>query len=250
MSLCRANMVVLIGTVFVAASADAGSATMIRFRRTAHVTGSVVRLGDVADIHDADVVTEERLKAIVLAPAPAPGRQTILEFVSIRSRLHARGVDLAATEFSGASAVRVFRRFEPPQEPSRTSDIQAERAAQRLRAVIENELRLAGAAADELSVTVRLSRSDVPRALAADSASLKVIGLTLQPDVPQTLTLSFRDAQGTRQQVRFVCRLSRRPTVLTVRYTVPRGHVLRAADLAPLAVDDAAGGIVRPEDVV
>jgi len=242
--------VVLIGAVLAAASADAGSATMIRFRRTAHVTGSVVRLGDVADIHDADVVTEERLKTIVLAPAPAPGRQTVLEFVSIRSRLQARGVDLATTEFSGASAVRVFRRSEPTKEPSRTSDIQAERAAQRLRQVIEKELRAAGAAAGELSVTVRLSRLDVPRVLAADPASLKVTGLTLQPDTPQTLTLSFRDAQGTRQQVRFVCQLSRRPTVVTVRYTVPRGHVLRAADLISIAVDDAAGAIVRAEDVV
>ena len=251
MVVCRMSLVFWIGLVLVAGSADAGTGPMIRFRRTAYVTGSVVRLGDVADIHDADVVAEEQLKAIVLAPAPAPGRQTVLEFVSIRSRLQARGVDLASTEFSGASAVRVIRRAEPTaHEPRPPSDGQAERAAQRVREVIAKELLAAGIDTNELSVAVRLSRSDVPRVLSAEPASLQVSRLTLQPGRPQTLILTCRDAQGKEQQIRFVCQLTRRPVVVTVRYTVPRGHVLRAADLTYVAVDDASGAVAKLEDVV
>jgi hypothetical protein len=66
-----------------------------------------VTLGDVADVRDADAEVAARLTKIVLAPSPAAGNLLRLEFDAIRSRLQAQGIDVARTEFGGATCVVV-----------------------------------------------------------------------------------------------------------------------------------------------
>ncbi len=226
-------------------------AALIRFHRTARVTASVVRLGDVADVYDADGRREEELRQIVLAPAPPPGRQTVLDFVSIRSRLEARGVDLSATEFSGPTRVLVSRPEAPRQKPQPTpSQSQARLAERKVVQAVYRQLRTLVRDASGVQVTVRLQQPDVPLVLSADAETLEVLGLQPRLDVPQTLTLRLLDGGQFPREIQLVCRLTARPTVLTVRYPVPRGKVLQPEDLTVVAVDEPSGALARADEVV
>ncbi len=227
-------------------------AALIRFRSSARVNSSVVRLGDVADVHDASPKVETQLKQIVLAPAPPPGRQTVLEFVTIRSRLQVHGVNMAETEFSGPTKILVLRKAGPVRQskrlnPSERQKLTAERKlAQAVQAYLQHLLPEAAA----VRVEVKLSPEDVPAVLTADEHTFQFSGLKVALDVPQQVQLQFRDAGQRVRTTRFSCRLSQRPQVVTVRYTVPRGRVLQESDLSLIPVDDPSEAFADVRHVV
>lgn len=97
--------------------ASAAGATLIQFQSAVTVDSAVIRLGDIAHVRDADPETVRRLSDMTLAPAPAVGRESRLDFTTIRIRLRAQGANLADIEFSGSSIVRVSsapRQTRPP----------------------------------------------------------------------------------------------------------------------------------------
>ena len=223
---------------------------IVQFRRSAEVDSSVIRLADVANVRDSDTQNEEQLGGIVLGPAPAPGRQTTLEFVSIRSRLQARGVDLASTEFSGASTILVTRREAPAFVDTTPSDSEAARAQALIRDVVVAHLRAQSPASAQSSVSVQLDTAAVASVLEAAPASFRIVGKTPPLDSPQTMVAQFQSRSGQSGQVRFLCQLSQRPTVVTVKYAVPRGHVLRADDLSYQYADNSETAFASFEEVV
>jgi len=110
--------------VFVAvltAGSPAAFGSNVALRAKSHHQGSMIRLGDIADISAASTSEVRNLGTTVLLPAPAPGTQHFLTRSQIRDLLTARGVDLGAIYFSGADVVEVgtatLQAEEVDQEP-------------------------------------------------------------------------------------------------------------------------------------
>lgn len=83
------------------------AATEVKLRDHVSPTSRVVRLGDVADVNDADRHHARQLAAVPLMPAPAPDTQRFLRKREIADMLQANGVELGEVRFSGAERVAV-----------------------------------------------------------------------------------------------------------------------------------------------
>jgi flagella basal body P-ring formation protein FlgA len=69
--------------------------------------GSVIRLGDMADVPNIEGLDVHALVATPLMPAPAPGTQRFLRKTELRDLLVARGVDLQGWRFTGAEVATI-----------------------------------------------------------------------------------------------------------------------------------------------
>ena len=85
-------------------TADAGE---IRLRAQVECAGPVVRLGDVAEVHAADVLTQHRLAAIALFPRPDLGRTRLLKRQELRELLTLSAVSLQEYRVTGATVAQV-----------------------------------------------------------------------------------------------------------------------------------------------
>jgi flagella basal body P-ring formation protein FlgA len=79
----------------------------VKLRERAASHGSVVRLGDVAEIGTMDKQQARQLGSLPLMPAPAPGTERFLRTREIQDMLSAQGVDLGDLRFAGAAQVVV-----------------------------------------------------------------------------------------------------------------------------------------------
>jgi flagella basal body P-ring formation protein FlgA len=89
------------------AGSPAIAATDIRLREQVAMRGSMVRLGDVAEVINADRQQARQLAAVPLIPAPAPGTQRFLRKREIEDLLAAQGVDLKELRIDGAAQVTI-----------------------------------------------------------------------------------------------------------------------------------------------
>ncbi len=69
--------------------------------------GSLIRLGDVADISAATTGELNNLSTTVLMPAPAPGTQQFLHRAQIRDLIAAQGIEINQVFLSGANVVTI-----------------------------------------------------------------------------------------------------------------------------------------------
>ena len=81
----------------------------VRVWPTASVDGDSVRLADIAQITCAEIAAAERMAAIIVAPAPSPGGETLVRSEQVRQALAAAGVNMADTAVRGASRCKVSR---------------------------------------------------------------------------------------------------------------------------------------------
>lgn len=231
-----------------AASAQAG--TLVAFRSHAAVTEGVVTLGDVADVRSSDPAAGQKLSAIILGPGPDTGREALFTFETVRSRLLAAGVNLAETEFSGPSSVAVRgssdlreatdRRPEPV--PTDVRDRARRAAAAAVRRYIASK-----GAAGGLAIELRLPESEL--STVADAAGIEVAGGVPPWTGTQTYTLRFLDTTERIREVRAVCAISERPSVLAARHALPKGHLVRPDDLVwKTAEDDAEAACATAPD--
>jgi flagella basal body P-ring formation protein FlgA len=79
----------------------------IMLRESAVLSGSIVRLGDVAEIVSTDADEVTALKLIPLLPSPAPGTQTFLSISQLRDLLAANAVNVGLVQIHGATAVAI-----------------------------------------------------------------------------------------------------------------------------------------------
>lgn len=84
----------------------AGGAEVV-LRADAVLSGSIVRLGDVADVTSAVAGEAAELAAIPLLPAPAPGTQVFLSVTQLRDMLAANAVAVGALDIRGAATVAI-----------------------------------------------------------------------------------------------------------------------------------------------
>ncbi len=99
------TLVVLL--VALAMGVPSALAANVALRAKSNHQGTMVRLGDIADISTASTSELNDLSTTVLLPAPAPGTLQFLRRSQIRDLLAARGVDLGAISISGADVVEV-----------------------------------------------------------------------------------------------------------------------------------------------
>ncbi|HMP05960.1 MAG TPA: flagellar basal body P-ring formation chaperone FlgA, partial [Lacipirellulaceae bacterium] len=117
-------------SVCLALLAAAGVAAELTLREQAVPTGSIVRLGDIAEITATDEREAAELAAIALAPAPAAGTRQHLSVAQLRDLLAANGVDLRTVQIRGAAAIVVEMAAEPlVAEPSTVPAPQLDQAA-------------------------------------------------------------------------------------------------------------------------
>ena len=93
--------------VAVDAASISAAEISVTLRQQAVPHGSVVRLGDVAEIATADRQQELQLGALPLMPAPARGTERFLRMREIQDMLAAQGVEVGEMKFSGAEQVAV-----------------------------------------------------------------------------------------------------------------------------------------------
>lgn len=82
-------------------------AAEIALRAVIAAPGSIVRLGDVADIADPSEGERQRLAAMPLMPSPPPGQTRYLRVQSIRDLLQAQGESLTLHRFAGPQQVEI-----------------------------------------------------------------------------------------------------------------------------------------------
>ena len=93
--------------VALAVGAPSAAAANVALRAKSNHVGTMIRLGDIADISAASTVELNDLTTTELLPAPAPGTLQFLRRTQIRDLLAARGVDLGAISLSGAEVVEI-----------------------------------------------------------------------------------------------------------------------------------------------
>ncbi len=226
-------------------STTAGAA-IIELKDTAEVSTSVVRLGQVANIHDADSGVVERLAAVTLFPAPSAGKSKTIDFETIRERLMTQGFALADLEFSGSSLVSVSGgRFDDGSGGdgnSAAGDLAQRRAEELVTSAVRQYLRDKAPVLGNVQIELKLTPKQVAAISAALSARVEITGGNEPWSGEQPFRAGFFDKQGRRTEFQVMCRVRPLPQVLVPTANLPKGHVLRADDLSLKQQPATSGG--------
>ncbi len=115
------SQTVLLGCVLLCGLASSTTwAASVVLREHAEHFGSVVRLGDIADVSSATTAEVDDLATTPLLAAPAAGTNLFLRLSQIRDLLTSRGVDLNDVSFSGAAVVEIGEATQPVVEAKKT----------------------------------------------------------------------------------------------------------------------------------
>ena len=105
MRIIAAVLTVLAVRAFATGSAPAAE---LRLRSQCRSDGTIVTLGDLAEIFAADRQQADALAAVELFPAPSASRQRFVRVREIQDLLLSRGINLAEHRFSGSSQVTIL----------------------------------------------------------------------------------------------------------------------------------------------
>ncbi len=223
------GLAALLGTL--ALGERAGEAALLRLRSACQSDSAVLTLGDVAEIVAADEKQAHALAAIELFPAPPAGRQRFIRLREIQDLLLLRGVNLAEHRFSGSSRVVVSGGGGPadaPPEPS-LSAAGMRTAKRRVTEGVAAYLREKTPAGASWNVEVELDAGDARRvmdpgrAISISGGAAPWLGL-------QRFEVTVDTPEG---PVRFPvqARVASSPAVVVAIRSLPRGSVVRAADV-------------------
>jgi PhoPQ-activated pathogenicity-related protein len=109
----------MLGTLLAAHSATA-SETVVLVKSSAMIEGSIVTLGNIAQITTTLPELEAQLRDLPLTPAPSSQRTVSITINHIRDILAARGHDTSQIRITGASRSEVRRGFTPVATSSDT----------------------------------------------------------------------------------------------------------------------------------
>lgn len=100
------HKVLILFLAMLAGTLSANSAE-IQFKPAAELNGSLVLLGDIADIRATEPAEVEILKRIELFPSPGSGQSRMVSATYVRQLLQLHGVDAERHRFTGANAIRL-----------------------------------------------------------------------------------------------------------------------------------------------
>jgi flagella basal body P-ring formation protein FlgA len=105
----------LCSTLTLLICAQPAVAQVITLREHILLDAPVVRVGDVADVCADNSAAGEKLSALQLMPAPAPGTRRYLQRREVADLLIARGVALPRIRLAGADRIEIVSRAADPQ---------------------------------------------------------------------------------------------------------------------------------------
>lgn len=100
-------------------SSSQGAELTLRERATQQ--GSIIRLGDIADISTASSAEMRILTSTPLLPTPAPGTQQFLSVAQVRDLLVARGLQMDQLTIKGARIVEIGSVAKPTTKTTKTT---------------------------------------------------------------------------------------------------------------------------------
>jgi flagella basal body P-ring formation protein FlgA len=236
-------------------SFGAGSARAAEFRLRAQCqsAGSLVTLGDVAEIFATDRQQTDALAAIELFPAPPATRERHVQWREIQDLLLLRGINLAEHRFSGSSQVTILGHGEPARtDPDRPLSFTATRAAtSRVREAIVHYLKKQVSAESPWVVEVELEESHA-RILAGPNRGVSVGGGARPWTGVQRFEMTVDTPDG---PVRFPlhAEVSLLPAVVVAAKALPSGVLIRAADIELQQVpqhETRTGGFLSIDEVI
>ncbi|QDT40851.1 flagellar basal body P-ring biosynthesis protein FlgA [Gimesia alba] len=228
------------------------NAEILRLKAAAVVDSPIVRLGDVADVLNADPEQAARMEQMTLLPAPSKGRTRVITVSEIRGRLQALGVDLSRLELTGKSQVRVTLKEATPtvsQNPVATQQT-IQKAEAKVQQALSEWIKVYYPDASAFTVTVRVQPADASLILANRADSFRFPGLNRFADTEQIVGMNLIDAQGTARLVRLFCRIQNVPEILAAKYSLNKGTVIRADDLMWVRPEKNQTGITDPRLVI
>lgn len=238
-------------------------AAEIVLRDAAIPAGNIVRLGDVADVRAIDSARAERLASLPLMPTPAPATQQFIRRRQIEEMLISHGEELSAHRFGGASQVRLGKTRAPGTTarrsarrtfPTKLTSGTIRRARETVNDAIIDQLRVYASANEPWEVAFELTDSQLRRLAASDSPAT-VSGGRPPWTGQQRFILRFTTPDGP-VQTPVVADVTLPPTVAVATQTIPRGTILRAADVEMRRVsmkqlrDRTSQRISRLEEIV
>ena len=170
------------------------AAAELRLRAEAKSAGSLVTLGDLAEIIATDPHQAQTLAAIELFPAPSGGEPRYVRLREIQDLLLLRGVNLAEHQFSGSSQVTVMgspRAAAARPAPS-VSDAALHRIQRRLAESITKYLEEHVSTQQAWSVDADIS-DEQARQLADPTQKIRVAGGCAPWTGPQRFEITLRN---------------------------------------------------------
>ncbi|MCA9236563.1 MAG: flagellar basal body P-ring formation protein FlgA [Planctomycetales bacterium] len=226
----------LAATIVLTLSAAELMAAEIVLRERCVPAGSVVRLGDVADIGAATPAECDALTTAPLTPAPAAGVNRYLRASEVRDLLALRGVDVANLHFSGSPLVSIGSA--PAASPRQTELGPTATDPAAVRAAIESHL---------LAYLKGQSENDLWRVEIVDSEQ-RIQELSFAADgavvsggqAPWTGRQKFTiaDRAGGRSLPIFVRVIKQEQAVVALR-AIERGQLISGSDVALTTIDNA-----------
>jgi len=217
-----------------AAEARLLSAAEIRLKSDCRAAGSLLVLGDVADIFSNDAQEAATLAALPLTPAPAPGVKRFLRIREIQDMLATRGVNLAEQRFSGTIQVSV----EAPPATLKQTTIQPQLAKpaktnvppqQLVSHALRDYLHVVSNTEQDWQLDFHLSAAD-QHLLRQATSDLRVSGGQAPWSGTQSFTILIPTAEGP-QQLSLTAQVHAQRAVVAVIRSLPRGSIVRAADV-------------------
>lgn len=239
--------------LFIAIAAQAAAAEL-RLRSECRCTQSLVRLGDVAEIHAADAAQVRELEAIELFPAPARGQQRFVRAREIQDLLALRGLNLSQHRLAGASRVEVSAAeavaAPAPAAPRPLSTSAVKRANEQVEAAVVGYLRRAVSESEPWQAEVKLDNEQA-RVVGAASGALTIAGGEAPWKGCKRLSVVVPAAEGALEfEIEAV--ISTPPMVVVAVRSIVPGDTVQATDVkfAQRSTAPVESPFYRLEDVV
>jgi len=207
-------------------------AAEVRLKAVCKATGSLLVLGDVADIYSADANEVARLAATPLTPAPAPGTKRFLRGREIQDMLVGRGVNVGELSFSGPNQITVETFLAPRVAPAPANKVE--------RGPVTPPLQLANQAIVKYLQTIAGANrvwklefhlpSNAQSTLRNAQGEVTVVGGAEPWFGTQDFTLLVPTADG-QVELPLSVEVSVPHAVVVVVRALPRGSILRAEDV-------------------
>ena len=225
----------------------------LRLRPQCQSRGSVVLLGDVAEIVGGDEGQVKLLAAIELFPTPPPSQQRFVRLREIQDSLLVHQVNLTEHRFSGSNQVTVLGETRDTAAP-RASLLPAgtmERAKQQVREALRRYVQQRAGEASPSEFEFELNESHL-RLLSDARGSLTVSGGSPPWTGLQHFELMANTPQGPARRM-LDAELSVPSAVVVAVHPLSRGVEIREVDVQlqiPTAPEDATGGFRSIREVV
>jgi flagella basal body P-ring formation protein FlgA len=223
----RFQTIVLLAVVLV--NAIPAHAAELRLRQQCAMQGSLVTLGDVAEIFTTDAKQADSLKRIELFPTPASDQPRVLRVRELQDLLAMRGMNLTEHRFSGSAQVQIAAEKKRADSNLPLSEQAVKRAQRRLQEAILNYLQAQSPTDKPPTLQFDLTAAQ-QRSLASSSQPIAIRGGNPPWNGAQRFAVSVEAADGPANFSLDVS-VSVPSMVVAAVHSLPRGAILHAADL-------------------